>query len=113
MAVKFKFETLDQAVEIEWPVKVNQPIAGGKFEEASFTARFKILPVAEIQAIEAKAAKEGNAQVAVLREVLIGLGKDEGELTEPLKERLLARDDTRTGLLKAYGELVQGAMAKN
>lgn len=113
MAVKFDFKDLDEPVEIEWPVKVNKPAAGGKFEEATFTARFRIYPVEDIQAMEAEAQKPGADRWLVLKTVLVGLGAIEGELTEALKATLIRRDDTRTALIKAYGELIQGAMAKN
>lgn len=108
--MKFDFEALDHQIEADWPVKVSVPQDGGKVKVQEFSIRFRLLPDEELESL-------GNgveAAKASLRLVIVGFGKgQDGELTEPLLEKMLSRAYVRSGLNTAYGEFALGIAPKN
>lgn len=109
MSVKFKFESLEQPFEADWPVRVMTPQDGGGFVEETFMARFRYL-----EADELKASSEANEDgPTFMARYFVGLGKGEGELTEALRQRMWARAYVREAVALAWQEFQRGALPKN
>lgn len=113
MALKFDFKSFGESAEYDWPVRVKEPKNGGGFQDAEFTARFKLISIAELQKMDLRSKEAGENPHLVLETVLVGLGKDEGELTPELKAKLISMEFTRSALIRAFGELLNGAPVKN
>ncbi|MFN3513461.1 MAG: hypothetical protein ACK41C_10470 [Phenylobacterium sp.] len=110
MAVKFNFQSLDQAVEADWPVSVNVPTDGGKVEVQTFTARFKLLQQAEIEA----AIAEAKDAYELARRFFVGFGKgEETTLTEDLFVKMMGTPYVREAIQAAYRNFTHGVAVKN
>ncbi len=108
--MKFDFGSLEREFEAEWPVRVAVSQDGGKVQHHELTVRFRLVSEQELLDFG-----EGLQETrAALERVIVGLGKRETETWSPeLLDQMVARTAVRVALIKAYGEFVLGAPAKN
>lgn len=99
-----------------WPVKINIPTDGGKFNPQTFDAKFKRLPQSRIDDI----TKPGEFDaVAVAREILLdwsGINDESGQavpFSEAMRDQLLDIPRFAASILSAYIESLSGARRKN
>ena len=122
---------LAQTESYSWPVTVEFPIDGGRFEKQTFDAVFKRLPQTRINEIQSevqariKAAERGEAfesdisDISIADEVLAGWAgvvDDDGEevaFTAASKAQLLNIPGLAGSIVEAYFESVAGRKAKN
>lgn len=98
---------------IKWPVSVESPVDGGRFETESFDAVFKRVGRKEFQQLI------DRGDIDLVEAVLVGWEgvKDESEKDisfTPAALRDMLDDPCFTkGVIKAYLETLEGAKAKN
>ena len=108
--MKFNFSTVGQPFEADWPIKVQVPQDGGKVQEQTFHARFRM--GSDEQLLKLGATIQDTKDV--LREVFVGFGAGTEEtFTTELREQLLATYWTRVALNNAYLRFAQGVAEKN
>lgn len=96
-----------------WPVTVEVPVDGGRFDKQTFDATFKRLGRSEFT----KLADMGDIQL--LEKVVIGWDGIEDEDGKPIKFTLPELRDFADdaywcrGVIKAYLESLEGAQSKN
>lgn len=110
MAQPFDFKSLEEPFEVEWPVTVHEPAAGGGTQEREFTARFRVISDEEAQKLIHAPPKRDP--LAFFRATFVGLGPAHGELTPELFSKILSRPYARQGVLMAYFRCAQGAPAR-
>lgn len=95
---------------VEWPVDVDVPVDGGKFETQRFTAWFELLEQDAFDAIY----KDGGNDADLLRRVVRRISdvKLEGG-GEPTVEQLVGVTYIRVAMIRAYVECRTGARRKN
>lgn len=109
------FKLVKQLKKVEWPVRVNVPVDGGKTEEKEFTGIFKLLPQAEYDAN----AKTKKSDADFISEILVGwkglLDDDDKEIefSPDVIRQLCEYPFTRIAIFKAYNEVVTGIEVKN
>lgn len=110
MAVKFKFESLGQPFEADWPVLVPVPQDGGKVTEEEFLVRWKRVMPDRVK--ELLAGPDGWP--AVIREALVKV-YDEGKdvQTPALVDQLLADPRVELALMKSLGSFGSASPVKN
>lgn len=113
MAVKFDFKTLGQPTVVDWPVTVFEPKDGGKVEEQTFMARFKVLTDLEQADLQEAATSAGGDPYAWINGFFVGSGKGEDTLDEATKALMVSVPWIRQGLVKAYLNCASGVAAKN
>jgi hypothetical protein len=110
---------LNETHEYDWPVEVEVPQDGGSFARQRFTARFRVLGRAAVQA----ALDEGGDD-ALVRAVTTGWNADEVRVEEagghrPLPftaenlSRIVANPFVRAAMVNAYLGSISGRRAKN
>jgi hypothetical protein len=110
---------LKQSDSYVWPVTVEIPIDGGRFDRQTFDAEFKRLPQARNNAIVAAAKAEATTDLEVADEVLVGwkgIADDAGEdvpYSETAKAQLLDVPGVSAALVEAYLKSLIGAKRKN
>ena len=109
---------LKQTDSYVWPVNVELPVDGGRFEKHSFDAEFKRLSQSRIEEIMDEVVKGEAKDREVAAEVLIGWrGISDGGGDVPFSEK--ARDDllniplVSASTIKAWMESLAGAKRKN
>lgn len=115
MGAKFDFKSLEQPLEVDWPVSVQVPQDGGTFEAQTFTARFRLMGKAETDAmLEKIRAGEITDPYAWINAFWLGLGKGEAEtLSTAMREEMLGRTYVREAIVAAYQTCARTAPAKN
>lgn len=104
-----------QTATYMWPVRVQMPVDGGRFEESTFDAQFKRLNLDEIKALE-NTDETGEAQCKALLVGWKGVVDDSGEevpFSEHARNQLLQWPTVRAALLHAWRDSVAGARRKN
>ena len=107
---------ISQTASYSWPVTVEVPVSGGKFEKQSFDAEFKRLPQSQI--VELRDA-EGTTDIAFAREVLVGwkgihdANKQELPYSESARDMLLDIPTVATAVVMAFFASLSGSKAKN
>ncbi|HVY34998.1 MAG TPA: hypothetical protein VG960_11330 [Caulobacteraceae bacterium] len=110
MATKFKFESLGQPFEADWPVLVPTPVDGGKTVDEEFMVRWRRLPADQAQVIEA--GPDGAREV--IRQSLVKVYDDEKDVMTPeLVEQLLGETRVRLAFFRSLNSFAMGAAVKN
>lgn len=109
---------LKQSDSYAWPVTVEYPIDGGRFEKHTFDAQFKRLSQSRIEEIMSDAINGELKDVSVAGELLVGWSgvTDGGEqipYSEKTKAQLLDMPLVASSLVKAWMESLAGARKKN
>jgi hypothetical protein len=97
------FKLVDN-LQVDWPVKISQPINGGKTKTSTFTAVFKLLNEDEFQA----SAKKCKDDVALIAGYILDwrdlVGPDDKPIpfTPENLKKLLAYPFIRNGIFTAY-----------
>lgn len=110
---------MNKAQSYFWPVSVERPISGGKFEKETFDAEFKDLPQSRIKEIQKLIANEQIADIEFCKEVLIGWkGVNDGSgqdvpFSESARDGLLDISLVAGSIVRAYFASLSGAKAKN
>ena len=109
------FKVVEQLPDTKWPVAVSQPIDGGKVEQHEFTAVFKPMSQRDYD----QAIKKGESDAQFIRSFLVGWEglQDEDGNDIPFKpdfiDELMQFPFVRTGIIRAYQQMVSGIAAKN
>jgi hypothetical protein len=109
------FVLREETAPLHWPVKVSRPLSGGKTDSSGgFTAYFRVLPEAEIEALKDAPDRE------VLAAILVGWGEDLVDAEQrPLpysaetRNKLAAVPYLKGAILRAYWDMLAGREAKN
>ena len=109
---------LKQSDHYSWPVTVEYPVDGGRFEKHTFDAQFKRLSQTRIEEIMSEAIGGEMKDVAVASEILTGWSgiTDGGEpipYSEKGKADLLDMPLVAASLVKAWMKSLAGARKKN
>jgi hypothetical protein len=109
---------LKQSASYTWPVTVEFPTDGGRFEKHTFDAEFKRLSQTRIEGIMADAVANQLKDGEVAAEVLIGWkGVTDGGADIPYSEtgkaELLEVPLVAASVIKAWMESLSGAKRKN
>ncbi|NQV83921.1 MAG: hypothetical protein HQ494_08890 [Rhodospirillales bacterium] len=110
-----------------WPVTIRKPVDGGKFQEETFTAKFKFLDQDKIDELTGKdsdvlieSLSAVNNDIKFLKECFVGWGDDvHGDDDKPLsyseatRDRLIKIRYVRLPLLRAYFDSASGIATKN
>jgi hypothetical protein len=109
---------LKQSDTYSWPVAVEFPVDGGRFEKQTFDAEFKRLPQDRIEVIRQDVLGDTATDRSVCVEVLVGwkgITDDSGDV--PFSEK--ARDDLLNiplvprAVMTAWMDSLSGAKRKN
>lgn len=109
---------LKQSDSYSWPVTVEYPIDGGRFQKNNFDAQFKRLSQTRIEEIMADAVNGDLKDVSVANELLTGWAgiTDDGNdipYSEKTKAELLDMPLVAASIVKAWMESLAGARKKN
>lgn len=109
---------LKQSDNYSWPVTVEYPIDGGRYQKHTFDAQFKRLSQSRIEEIMADAMNGELKDGAVASELLVGWsgitdGGDEIPYSEKTKAELLDMPLVAASIIKAWMESLGGAKRKN
>ena len=107
-----------QAEAYFWPVKVDIPVSGGKFEAQTFDAQFKLVSQARLNELLDLAKDDKMTPKDLLKEVVTGWrGVDSGSGELPFSEgalnQLLDSPCVAPALVDAFFESRRGAKRKN
>lgn len=111
---------LAQSVSYFWPVTVEIPVDGGKFEKSNFDAEFKRMSSTEVKEFR-KSLLDGSfaSDEIVAKTLLIGWkgisDSDGSELpfSETNKQKVLEIASTSKAVVTAFLESMAGAKTKN
>lgn len=110
---------LKQSETYIWPVTVEIPIDGGRFDRQTFDAEFKRLPQTRNNAIIQAAREEATTDLEVANEVLVGwkgINDDAGDevpFSETAKQQLLDVPGVCAAIVEGYINSLVGAKRKN
>ena len=110
---------LKQSETYIWPVTVEIPIDGGRFDRQTFDAEFKRLPQTRNNAIIQAAREEATTDLEVANEVLAGwkgINDDAGDevpFSETAKQQLLDVPGVCAAIVEGYINSLVGAKRKN
>ena len=109
---------LKQTTSYFWPVTVEMPADGGRFEKQTFDAEFRRMNQSRIETIMADAVASQNRDVDVASEVMVGWKGitdqgDEVPFSEKSKADLLDMPLVASAVIKAWMESLAGAKRKN
>lgn len=109
---------LKQSDNYSWPVTVEYPIDGGRFEKHTFDAQFKRLSQSRIEEIMSDAINGQLKDVEVASELLVGWagvtdGNEQIPYSEKTKAEVLNMPLVASSLVKAWMESLAGARKKN
>lgn len=109
---------LSQSTSYTWPVTVEFPVSGGKFEKQTFDAEFKRLPQTRIREMTTDAGRGKIDDNDFAREVLVGWkGVSDGSGDVPFSaealDRLLEIPLVAGAIVQAFFESLAGAKRKN
>lgn len=99
-----------------WPIKLDLPVDGGKWETQTFDARFKRLTQSRIMEVKGNVAETSDAAFA--KEILVGWAgiTDDGQevpFSEGMRDRLFDVPGFIGAVIRAYFESLDGAKRKN
>src|SRR5947209_6047913 len=105
---KFVFRKAGEPRTVSWPCKISVPIDGGRFEEQTVNATFRLLdPNTLAEEMRPSTLIGQNADVAVLRKVLVSVeGGDD-------LDDVLADPVAVLGMSRGYFDMVNGRLPKN
>ena len=106
---------------VSWPVRIEVPQDGGKFQTHQVTASFEVVPTDEVEEILAGPDGSGaeSRELRLLRRALRGWTgiKDEGGneivFADEDRDQALRIPFVRRGFAEAYFEMIRGAKRKN
>jgi len=110
---------LNQSGTYKWPVTVQIPIDGGKYEKTKFEAEFKRLTETRILEINELITKGKIVAVDLCKEVLVGwegIEDDDGNeeaFSEANKKKLLNVPRVAQFISEAFYSSIEGAKRKN
>lgn len=109
---------IKQTASYSWPVTLELPADGGRFEKHTFDAEFRRLNQARIEEIMAAAVASQLRDVEVADEVMIGWkgiteNGEEIPYSEKSKSDLLGMQLVAAAVIKAWMESLSGAKRKN
>lgn len=109
---------LSQSSSYTWPVTVEFPVSGGKYDKQTFDAEFKRLPQSAIKELTDRAAKGELNDSDFVKEILVGWkgitdGKDEVPFSSQALEQLLEIPLVAAAIAQAFFGSVAGARRKN
>jgi hypothetical protein len=115
---------LDQSDSYTWPVSLEIPIDGGKYERSTFKGKFKRITQSRAREMATSVGDGDTTEVDVCREVLIGwegITDDQGEpeafsqskLNQLLEIPLVANAIGEAFFESMFGRLTGGAKRKN
>jgi hypothetical protein len=109
---------IKQTASYSWPVVVELPADGGRFEKHTFDAEFRRLNQTRIESIMSEAVAGQLRDVEVAGEVMIGWKgiTENGEdipYSEKAKADLLGLQLVAAAVIKAWMESLSGAKRKN
>lgn len=110
---------LSQSDSYVWPVTVEIPIDGGRFDRQTFDAKFKRLPQNRNNAIIQAARADATTDLEVANEVLLGWkgitddSAEEVPYSETVKSQLLDLPGVAAAVVEAYITSLLGAKRKN
>lgn len=109
---------LKQTASYFWPVTIELPTSGGRFEKQTFDAEFKRTSQERINAIMADARDLTTNDIAVCREMMVGwrgVSDDSGEIpfSEEALSMLLDIPTVANSAVTAWMESLAGAKRKN
>jgi hypothetical protein len=109
---------LKQSDNYSWPVTVEIPIDGGRFEKHTFDAQFKRLSQTRIEEIMSEAISGEMKDVAVATDILTGWTGITGDgepipYSEKGKADLLDMPLVASSIVKSWMESLAGARKKN
>ena len=109
---------IDQSDSYTWPVKVEVPMSGGKFEQHTFDVKFKRVSQARLKEINKLGELGEINDVDLCKEILVGWsgvtdGKDEIPFSEEAKDKLLDVALVAKSVVISFYESLSGAKRKN
>lgn len=101
-----------------WPVYVQLPVDGGRFEKHTFTATFRRVSQSRITEIVEAVQAGGTTDVKLASEVLVGWaditdGEADLEYSEASKARLLDIPAVAVAVVRSFLDSITGAPRKN
>ena len=110
---------LSQSGSFTWPVKVQLPVSGGKFETQTFDAEFKRLPKSRIDEVILLIEKDEIRDTEFCKEVLVGwkgIQDDKGQevpFSESARDQLLEVPVVAGALVHSFFGAITGGKLKN
>lgn len=110
---------LSQSQSYSWPVTVELPSSGGKFEKSTFDAEFKRLSQSRIKEIQKQISTDEISDADFCKEVLVGwkgIHDDNGKeipFSEGARDRLIDVALVAGSICKAFFISLAGAKTKN
>jgi hypothetical protein len=109
---------LSQSETYFWPVTVEVPMDGGKFDKQTFDAEFKRLDQTRLKEIYEKAGAGELTDASIAAEVLAGwksVSDESGDVpfSETSKQKLLNVPLVTGSVVKAFFESIAGSKRKN
>lgn len=107
---------LNKKGSYSWPVVVEFPVDGGKFDKQNFDAEFKLLPQSRIDEIFQQASEGKLMDSEIAPEILMGwkgINDENGAVpySEEAKERVLDIPFVRAALISAFLKSLKGSEA--
>jgi hypothetical protein len=109
---------LNQSKTYTWPVSVQLPVSGGKFETQHFDAEFKRLTSKRLDEVKVSITENTLSERLFIEEVFQGWrgvtnGGEELAFTPSTRDELLSIPGVIDGLIWAFLESVTGQKRKN
>lgn len=110
---------IDQSLSYKWPVSVEFPIDGGRYDKQTFDAEFKRVPQPRIKQIYELSNANELSDEELCNEVLLGWTgiidskKQDVPYSESAKKALLDTPLVTKALVTAWMESLNGAKRKN
>jgi hypothetical protein len=110
---------LSQSQSYFWPVEIEMPVSGGKFEKSTFDAEFKRLAQSRIKEILKQLGESDYGDSDLCKEVLVGWkgildeNKAEVPFSESARDQLLDVAVVAGCIVKAFFASLNGAKRKN
>lgn len=109
---------LSQSTSYTWPVTVEFPVSGGKYEKATFDAEFKRVTQSKIRELTEAAGAGKLTDPDFAREILVGwsgITNPDGEVpfSAQALNSLLEMPLVASSIVRAFFESISGARLKN
>ena len=109
---------LKQSATYTWPVTIEVPTSGGRFDKQVFDAEFKRVGQTGAEDYMAGIAKGDNSVIGVLGEVLIGWsgvtdGTDDIPFSIAARDQLLEVNLAASAIFQAWIDSLTGSKKKN
>jgi len=111
--------TLNQNNSYKWPVKIDIPVDGGKYEKHTFDAEFKRVTQTRIRQIGEQIENNEITEADLLNEVLLGwegINDEDGNAIKFSQKSLADLVDIpmlATSISKSFFDSIAGAKRKN